>query len=467
MRGKCSVLVVVGTLVLSVAWGQQGWVDLGNHGHTNFSDGTSTFDDLLARFHSAGHQLVGISDHAEMINSTHGKPYQSVKEFGVNSWVSQVASYPDIVPGVECGLGVGRKTHVLFYGGFLKSYPDIVSEVEKFGENNPREALRWLRDYADINAREAGTVLIAAHPVCVFYPFTQPFDLMDGVEVFDGITSDPVEEIKTIARMRKARQKPLAVITGSDFHGMGISRLSEAVGDTTQDRYQPALERRTFVHAISRDGVPRAIRDAECYAVFQYGRIVSTTAWPGGKQDPNDIFKLVCTKMNRRLGDSAFVLIVGRNGKTVTADAPMRWSGSETTLLLDLRGTPRDVIRDGAFMYLLIAGQLATSGVEVLPYSGPPVDNRVEEPVKGMDDIGNMFIGALIGGLEESISGGHQGQVNLGKVVLNAIKWALVDQQPGTGTIIGGGGGAEGGSGEKSAAPPPGGLMVPTTDPSW
>ena len=491
---RTALLMVVAVLALSVAWGQPGWVDVGTHAHSNFSDGTLSIDGVLGRFRSSGHQFVAIADHAETINSTEKKSYQLRKEVGVDNWYAQIASHADVVPGVECGLGAGRKSHLLNYRGRLEGYRKIVSTVEEKGESDPRGTVKYLRDLADASA--VSTVLIVAHPFCTFYPFTEPvYGMVDGVEVFDGIGSDPVKELKLIAMMARAYERPLTVVTGSDFHGVSIDRLSEATGDITQDRFQPALERRTLVHASDRNGIVPAIERAECYATFKRARIASASAWPGGKHDPSNIFKMSCSGMNKALGKEAFVLLVGRGGQSMSAYAPLEWKGNSVSLSLDLKGAPPDMVRDGAFLYLLIAGQLATSGIEVSPYDGTKIATQPKPapaPTPEPEDQGGWpdFGGGLgpggfdLGKMAEAVFGrlkaGRVGgdPINVGKALLAVLEWALVDRGvisrgnptgSGSGSTQGsqGGlgipttGGGDGGGGSLSAAGPQGNLKVP------
>ncbi|OQA51803.1 MAG: hypothetical protein BWY43_00811 [candidate division WS2 bacterium ADurb.Bin280] len=388
----CLIWLVLCTSAGSAGIGE--WMPVGAHYHSNFSDGVSSIEDATAYMISSGNRYALLSDHAEMINKTASMSHQSQKMSGYGSWLATAMSVDGCVPGLECGLGPSHGSHLLYYGGLMSAIT-VASVTAQSGESSPPEALETIEKCA----RESGAALIAAHPTCAAYPFKMLDADIDGVEIFDSFGKDAATDLYFLKKLKVARIKPMAVVTGSDYHGPNVSRLNAIgkyladTGNFSATMHAPWNLRRTYVNCASKHQIAEAIRSRRCYAAFADARITSASVCPGDVIEATEQIVIDYTGVPFGPGVGNVIFAVGKNGTDHQQNAVT--DHFDGTLRFDPTSLPAPVLKDGCYLYFLIGKVIGTSAIEVLPYDKP---KKQKEP-STFDQVASALVGGLIAGL--------------------------------------------------------------------
>ncbi len=279
------------------------------HIHDAHTDGQYDIATTAAKAGAMGAELVILGDHAEGINDPAVKLdmynilgtlpdvlYRAVradKGISTAAWLGEIDAYnqsgrePKVAPGLEAGLGQGRKNHVLVIS---PDYRDLWYRVVQLAESPkaetaPVETLNALADLVHSPGRCG--MLVAAHPTNQKYGFTLPLDRIDGVEFFnvadprDGREGggSPVKTLKWLADAPGADRRLMTMIAGADYHGEFLANPA----DTGDRRWNAQLQRHTIVRTNSNDPdeIIAAMCRGECYAAVGNARLPS--AVPVGK----------------------------------------------------------------------------------------------------------------------------------------------------------------------------------------
>ncbi len=410
-------------------------VTVATHIHTQYSDGYDSMTGAVANAQKAGAQAVVVSDHAEMVNSEYvyynayggaasvdNRFILSHKEPGVDGWARSVSEqYPiPVIPGMEVGLGEGRKSHLLFWGGLPECYRRVVSLAE-VGAN-----LATVPRNLAIHAEANGAVLVQAHPCSSEYPFTAEVPVSGatyGVEFFNCFNSES-EQARTFNRLLELQAgcaNAVIATAGSDWHGgydqaMDVlSCLGEAATRfnltvtgmrfvfSNRDEgamYRPSLCRHTIVQS---DNHPRAIMSAimegRCYASFEPDgashRVVDASVMPGGRFQPTDQDSNFWMKI-RGLGstDEVRIGLVSKTGRIRNANLTggNHTEGGIGILGFDLREICSREDNTGWWLFVMTP-RIVTSAIEILPWSGqeetvsapPPDATQSSAPAQSQD----------------------------------------------------------------------------------
>jgi len=363
------------------------WVMATGHTHTYYSDGGNSIVTVGRRALATGSRFCAITDHVEAIETRKVgmlNVWQDVKFFGMADWIEDVRVGAailhreglDLVPGGEGALdtrpeGLMGANHVVMMGGPIAIYGQMQKLVIQSGD--PDLMASRLHELAS-----AGAVLIAAHPNCSAYKFDKALlKWVDAVEIFDG-TADPLSELRVVASHPEAKSRTLAVVTGSDFHADDVSRL-DTLGKAVRlkpvemARAANPLARHIWAPVSSpkatREELIEAIKQRRTYASIAPARIVTAKTMPGGRHDTREVLGMRLDGMNWALGRSVHCLLVRRgSGDVRELEVPISVTGDTTgDFLLDFVKLPPAVLRDGSFLYLMVANQIATSGIELAP----------------------------------------------------------------------------------------------------
>jgi len=391
------VLLVVCVVLLLCAHANSdigGWMPVGAHYHSDFSDGTSSIDEATEYMLSGGNRYALLADHAEMISRTTPLTHQSHKSSGYGPWLATTMGIDGCVPGLECGLGPSHGSHLLYYGG-LSSIIGAACITESSGENDPDRAFRIIRECAN----DSGAVLIAAHPTCVAYPFRVLNADIDGIEVFDSFGKDAATDLYFLKDLKVARSKPMAIVTGSDYHGPDVSRLNAVgkyvagTGNFTTATYAPWNLRRTYVDCSSKHQIVQAIKSGRCYAAFADARITSASVCPGDKIEATQSIEIDYTGVPIGPGIGNVIFAMGRSGANHQQNSVT--DHFDGTFRFDPTTLPPPVLKDGCYLYILIGKVIATSAIEILPYNKP---KEQKEP-SAFDRIASALIDGLVVGI--------------------------------------------------------------------
>ena len=262
--------------------------------------------------------------------------------------------------------------HVVMMGGPIAIYGQMQKLVIQSGD--PDLMASRLHELASAS----GAVLIAAHPNCSAYKFDKALlKWVDAVEIFDG-TADPLSELRVVASHPEAKSRTLAVVTGSDFHADNVTRL-DTLGKMVRlkpvemARAANPLARHIWAPVSSpkatREELIEAIKQRRTYASIAPARIVTAKTMPGGRHDTREVLGMRLDGMNWALGRSVHCLLVRRgSGDVRELEMPINVTGTVTgDFQLDFAKLPPAVLRDGSFLYLMVANQIATSGIELAP----------------------------------------------------------------------------------------------------
>lgn len=401
---------------------------LDTHAHTNHSDGEHPASYVLERAKEAGADSVITTDHAEMLD----KDSLSMRLFNYSlapqnllTWNKIVGFWPwfddlhslGMTKGLEVGLGEKRTSHVLYMGGndmiaanvlyrgckesnafsYVYGASNLESCEKKVGKVGPEEIAQKLKRIADAS----GAVLVAAHPLSPKYPFTIGTQLVDAVEVFDP---SPVcfnrewglPVLKELAKFSNG-QKPLALVSGSDYHGESTDRLG-----LQHENVFPSLRRHTiFPELSSKDAgngymIASHIRQRKCYATLGDARIKSMTVWPGGTFAPTNAttpFRVEFTNAKANLGNDSYIVYtkVGEPSTIATLIISDKRRSSGTLQvnfgkLMPEQGT--------YFVYMMIKGQIATSAIVYENKAVPQPVSKPAPPKAGSD--GGKSVGRVL-----------------------------------------------------------------------
>ena len=260
--------LVVAVLVLA-ATGAGAEIVVSTHLHSNHSDGMGTMQEVVDIARQNGAQVAIISDHAEMVNLDYvyldvypwawsvDKPRPRLliqhKEPGVDNWIARIReSYPiPVVPGMEVGLGETRSSHLLYWGGDLSAYTEVV-EISKTSNFFGEAALEGLA----LLALRNGAVLIEAHPFNKDYPYTEKVirapGLTWGIEFFNGTVAEQLEGFRRMVRLQSQMPDQHLIATGgTDFHWSyadvltNLSHVLEGINFQRGNSFEPCMWRRT------------------------------------------------------------------------------------------------------------------------------------------------------------------------------------------------------------------------------
>lgn len=363
------------------------WMKVTSHTHTLYSDGGNSILEVGRRARATGSRFCVITDHVEAIEKREKGGlnfWQPKKLFGFENWAADLNAAArelrqeglEIVPGGEGALdtrpeGLMGANHMLMIGGKVQTYDLMRRIVIQSGD--PDLMASRLRELADAS----GAVLIAAHPNCTDYKFDKSLlRWVDGIEVFDGV-ADPMSELRTVISHPEARSRPITVVTGSDFHADGVSRL-DTLARLLQRKLLDAkrssdpMTRHTWIPVSSssatREELTMAIRQRRAFAAIAPARFKEISTLPGGTADTREPFVAKCIGVNPVLGLYARILLVCKSdGRPIEYDVPLRTEGDLKTLSFDFSKVPPVVLREGSFLYLMVANQIATSGIELAP----------------------------------------------------------------------------------------------------
>lgn len=399
------VLLVAAVVLAGFASAE--WVTVGAHYHTDFSDGTTTIASATEYMISGDNRYALLADHAEMINRTIGMSHQLRKECGADRWLATATAIPACIPGLECGLGPKNGTHLLYYGGRPSYLPAIVSIVEECGVSDPATALKKIGALASVG----GAVLIAAHPTCPSYPFKILDADIDGIEVFDSFGKDAASDLYFLKKLKVARRKPMAIVTGSDYHGPNVSRLDAVgkymawTGNFSATLHAPWNLRHTYVDCYCKDTVVEAIKQRRSYASFGDARITSTSAWPGDTIEATEPIEISYDGVPFGPGVGNVIFAMGKGGTDFQKNAVTdHFAG---TFRFDPMSLPAPVLKDGCYLYFLIGNVIATSAIEVLPYDKPVAPKKPST----FDKIASALVGGLVVG---ALQGADKFDLNIG-----------------------------------------------------
>lgn len=411
MRMTAVFVVLAFVVAVTGVWAE---VVVTTHVHTQFSDGNRTIRETVEIAGENGAQAVILSDHAEIIDLEHvyldvypvdwsvDKPriLLGKDEVGVANWVRRVGelySLP-LIPGMEVGLGETRSSHLLYWGGDLSAYEEVV-ELSKTSNFSPESAVQRLASMASQN----GAVLVEAHPFNRSYPYTETVvrasGLTWGIEFFNGTVSEQKRGFERMVGLQAQLPDQHMIATGgADWHGdayeilanlsrftsMGMSSvtfLPSLVGD-----YDPQLWRRTIAVRcpdVSQSSIMDALRDGRCYAAFDGGRsenrILSASAMPGESFQPtpqNRIFSMQIQGLG--VNDEVRIGVAGRDGQAQQAvvSGNPKVEGGVGKIAFDLNEIcPRE--ENCGWWLFVMTPEVVTSAIEILPW---PVEQIAQTP---------------------------------------------------------------------------------------
>lgn len=408
MRKACLFALLAAFISISPSFGEI-WVMATSHTHTISSDGTKTSLEVGRAAKTFMSRICAITDHVEGYRQK-ASLWQPSKLVGFAAWKSAFEQACtqlrgeglELIPGGEGALntrpdGLMGANHILMIGGATSIYEQMERIVVQSGESDLMAArLRMLAD-------KSGAVLVAAHPKCAAYPFDKGLlKFVDAIEVFDS-TADYVKELRVVVDHPEARNKPIAVTTGSDYHGDDLTRLS-ILGEALRVKVPQTwgadcMSRHIWLPASS--GLCTAVKRARTYAALGKARIVSIAALPGGQHNTRNPLDVKVEGMNYLLGKSVHCLLVRRgDGKTAEWDLPISIQASSGNFAVDFAKLPPATLKSGSFLYLLVANQIATSGIELLPRDDIVVAKRPGL----LDQIGKVASGLAEGGLTGALN---------------------------------------------------------------
>lgn len=428
------LVIVCLAFVVSTSTGWTMDIAVTAHVHTKFSDGNSDVEKVVQDAVSNGGQVLIISDHAEMVNEAY-KYYDAYplwpfdhnypenpgskqrilmsSDTTLEDWIQAMGQRYQlpVIPGMECGLGPGHKSHLLFWGGQSEDYRTVVY-LEGHAQDEPERTLERLI----LLAAQKGAVLVQAHPCnsSLFYPFRYQMNPVEGslfgVEFFNTMSEGEQQDtFERLLEVQSVCDFPVIATGGSDWHGnwdvaadvlYGLGSLASQLNPMAWSAkfilpsreenmvYRPSLARRTIVLADSCSSVDvmAGLRASRCYACFEPGgqrnRILSAAAMPGESFQPtpdNPFFRIRVT----RLGDSDPVTlgIVGKDGQT----SSRKYNGERfhlavdgsTLLSVDLRELCSRQVNCGWWLFIMTP-RIVTSAIEILPWSETRPETRQE-----------------------------------------------------------------------------------------
>jgi len=400
-------MVVLAVVVLSVpvfATQQIYYLVVNAHEHTTHSDGYHTMGEVAEANKKHGAQATIISDHAEMINKeyalfdTYPKVFLSgFEQFmmphrdpGVHSWIEDMKkSYSlPLTPGMECGLGAERRSHLLFWDDDPQTFWKVVAFTEG-GESDPDTAATNLANLA----ASCGGVLVRAHPFNNSYPFTVNVPYVEGVtygvEFFNGTWAQQWSCLRLMVEMQAHTNRPIIATGGADWHGDPyevVRRLLKIYNPVTAPflepylygDFNPQLLRRTIIGAAGENRMLliEGLRAGRCYAAFdpsmdRPSRITFASAMPGEK------FQISAQNYRFRLGvsglfdnDKVWVGVMGKDGRGRIAPSTDPSSGvthSGGDVEIDLTRFCSKETNCGWWLFVMTP-RVVTSAIEILPF---------------------------------------------------------------------------------------------------
>jgi Mg-chelatase subunit ChlD len=407
------------TILLGVVHGR-GDVVVSLHHHTTFSDGTQDPGHVVAAALEDA-QLVGIADHAEVVNEAKcpgglTQVYQvGRKAVGVKAWAEEITRIneeherPVVIPGMELGLlrkkgrhALDRQSHLLVFGGspnntgkLITLYGQLIAFVQSTEAMSldPDEVGKCLERIRSVTGDAA--VLIAAHPLGVPSP---NFDLgpvgvfeldpgqVDGIEFFNGYGSAADLLADLVHRVRTTDGRPCVAVAGCDTHVPGPLPCDKQTIVLTDD--------------ADPEQVVAYIGAGACYAAQDGARITheGTNAWPGGEFRPTQPLTMGLRLPRRTAPYPAPVVhwkAVGDDRSCEQGETKGTWiKGDQYSTTLDLRTLLSEpMLERGCYLYVVVGDRIAASGIRVLPRDAPPGGPRRAElsaPILVLDRSGSM-----------------------------------------------------------------------------
>jgi hypothetical protein len=375
------VIAVAVAVVAVPCWGREIVVSL--HNHTYYSDGLDSPEEVCEQAIAAGAEVVGINDHAEMIDSE--VLYECMPKLysGVSNWARDLDLARQrceqlgkkMIYGAEIGMGPNRHNHLLVWAP-----PELPNVVQGFHTivdlANGMDVLTDEMFIAEIKAggyNEAENALFAAaHPTHGNYPFCAGW-YIDVYETFNHYR-DNASTFDFIAANAGSPPRPKSIVAGTDYHFPGAEVSAPLARSRTGNCYVPEIKRFTVVQADdnSATSVIDAIRKRRCYAAFADARITEASCWPGGECESGTPLTMSVEKIN--LNPCNFFDSPGVNKITVLAvnadtGLSLRWvqeyilwdddTGTIMMSLSRLNGGQR------WYVYLDISSQIVTSAITV------------------------------------------------------------------------------------------------------